>query len=99
MPKYLLMIAAAGVLVVSLALVLDAGRFAPRDLPHGFASPGLALQFARQAAEVEQIVGGPADPDRDVMRSQVALDWPLIACYAVFFVAAGALTMGRREIG
>lgn len=103
MLKYLLMLAAAGVLVVSLVLTGESRRFSPRDLPHTFPTPGLALQFATQTEDVARIVGPaqPEDADRRLMRSQIAKDWVLIAFYVLFFVTGGVWTFrqGLRLIG
>jgi hypothetical protein len=96
-----LMFAAAAFLVISLRMTHDSGRFSPRDLPHGFPTHGLALQFATEMEDVARIVGGSGSehPDQRLMRSQIAQDWALIASYVVVFVTAGLWTLGQRHLG
>jgi hypothetical protein len=95
------------------AVFLAADLFTARPLPHGFRTPTLALEFTRDASDVERIVG-PADrpqpdgtarpsatdnPDRRLMRAQLAMDRVLIGVYALFFTVAGVVVTKRPALG
>ena len=83
-------------------LVVLAGRpsFTNASLPvRGVADPVVALQMARNADEVEAILGDAPSADREVMRVKQYVDFALIAGYlalALVIVAALARTRYRR---
>lgn len=78
-----------------------AGRpsFTNASLPvRGIADPVVALQTARNAAEVEAILGDAPSPDREVMRIKQYVDFALIAGYlALALTIAAALARTRRR--
>lgn len=83
-------------------LVVLAGRpsFTNASLPvRGVADPVVALQMARDAADVEAIMGDAPSADREVMRVKQYVDFALIAGYlalALIIAAALARTRHRR---
>jgi hypothetical protein len=83
-------------------LVVLAGRpsFTNASLPvRGVADPVVALQMARNAEEVEAILGEAPSADREVMRVKQSVDFALIAGYvalALLIAAALARTRHRR---
>jgi hypothetical protein len=83
-------------------LVVLAGRpsFTNASLPvRGVADPVVALQMARNADEVEAIMGDAPSADREVMRIKQYVDFALIAGYlalAVMIAMALARTRHRR---
>jgi hypothetical protein len=82
-------------------LVVLAGRpsFTNASLPvRGIADPVVALQMARNADEVEAIMGEAPSADREVMRVKQYVDFPLIAGYlALALLIAGALVRTRHR--
>ena len=82
-------------------LVVLAGRpsFTNASLPvRGVADPVVALQMARDAADVEAIMGDAPSADREVMRVKQYVDFALIAGYlALALVIAGALVGTRHR--
>jgi hypothetical protein len=112
MDRRLLLAATASLVAVS-AVFVASNTFTRRELPHGFPSHVLALEFARDSAEVEAIVGprapagsvvaADATPteggDRVLMRSQIQMDGVLIAIYTLFFAVAGGMVLRRRDFG
>jgi len=82
-------------------LVVLAGRpsFTNASLPvRGVADPVVALQMARNADEVEAIMGEAPSADREVMRVKQYVDFPLIAGYlALALLIAGALVRTRHR--
>jgi hypothetical protein len=82
-------------------LVVLAGRpsFTNASLPvRGVADPVVALQMARDAAEVEAIMGEAPSADREVMRVKQYVDFALIAGYlALSVMIAGALVHTRHR--
>ena len=82
-------------------LVVLAGRpsFTNASLPvRGVADPVVALQMARNADEVEAIMGDAPSADREVMRVKQYVDFPLIAGYlALALLIAGALVRTRHR--
>ena len=83
-------------------LAVLAGRpsFTNASLPvRGVADPVVALQMARDAADVEAIMGDAPSADREVMRVKQYVDFALIAGYlalALMIAAALARTRHRR---
>src|SRR5579863_2493624 len=83
-------------------LVVLAGRpsFTNASLPvRGVADPVVALQMARDAADVEAIMGDAPSADREVMRIKQYVDFALIAGYlalALLIAAVLARTRHRR---
>jgi hypothetical protein len=82
-------------------LVVLAGRpsFTNASLPvRGVADPVVALQMARDAADVEAIMGDAPSADREVMRVKQYVDFALIAGYlAVALLIAAALGHTRHR--
>ena len=82
-------------------LVVLAGRpsFTNASLPvRGVADPVVALQMARNAAEVESIMGEAPSADREVMRVKQYVDFALIAGYlAVALIIAVSLARTRHR--
>jgi hypothetical protein len=82
-------------------LVVLAGRpsFTNASLPvRGVADPVVALQMARDAADVEAIMGDAPSADREVMRVKQYVDFALIAGYlALSLMIAAALTRTRHR--
>lgn len=83
-------------------LVVLAGRpsFTNASVPvRGVADPVVALQMARDSADVEAIMGDAPSADREVMRVKQYVDFELIAGYlalALVIAAALARTQHRR---
>jgi hypothetical protein len=83
-------------------LVVLAGKpsFTNASLPvRGVADPVVALQMARNAADVEAIMGDAPSADREVMRVKQYVDFALIAGYlalALLIPAALVRTRHRR---
>lgn len=82
-------------------LVVLAGRpsFTNASLPvRGVADPVVALQTARNADEVEAIMGDAPSADREVMRVKQYIDFALIAGYlALALMIAAVLTRTRHR--
>ena len=82
-------------------LVVLAGRpsFSNASLPvRGVADPVVALQMARDAADVEAVMGEAPSADREVMRVKQYVDFALIAGYlALALVIAAALARTRHR--
>jgi len=80
-------------------LVVLAGRpsFTNGSLPvRGVADPVVALQLARNADEVEEVLGEAPSADREVMRVKQYVDFGLIAGYlGLGLVIGAALGRGR----
>ena len=82
-------------------LVVLAGRpsFTNASLPiRGVADPVVALQMARDATDVEAIMGDAPSADREVMRVKQYVDFALIAGYlALTLMIAAALVRTRHR--
>jgi hypothetical protein len=82
-------------------LVVLAGRpsFTNASLPvRGVSDPVVALQMARNADEVEAVLGDAPSADREVMRVKQYVDFALIAGYlALALVIAMALSRTRHR--
>jgi hypothetical protein len=92
--------AAAAWCLVFLVVLSGRPSFTNASVPvRGVADPVVALQMARNAAEVEAIMGEAPSADREVMRIKQYVDFALIAGYlalALMIVAALARTRHRR---
>jgi hypothetical protein len=80
-------------------LVVLAGRpsFSNASLPvRGVADPVMALQMARNADDVEAVLGEAPSADREVMRVKQYVDFGLIAGYLGLGVVMGA-ALGRGK--
>ena len=82
-------------------LVVLAGRpsFSNASLPvRGVSDPVVALQMARNAADVEAILGDAPSADREVMRVKQYVDFALIAGYlALGLLIAAVLAQTRHR--
>src|ERR1019366_4896716 len=82
-------------------LIVLAGRpsFTNASLPvRGVADPVVALQMARNADEVDAILGDAPSADREVMRVKQYVDFGLIAGYlSLALLIAAALSRTRRR--
>src|SRR5579863_3804615 len=80
-------------------LVVLAGRpsFTNASLAvRGVADPVVALQMARNADDVEAVLGEAPSPDREVMRVKQYVDFGLIVGYLGLGLVIGA-ALGRRR--
>ena len=86
--------------LVFLAVLAGRPSFTNASVPvHGVADPVVALQMARDAADVEAIMGDAPSADREVMRVKQYVDFALIAGYlalALMLAATFARTRHRR---
>ena len=81
-------------------LVVLAGRpsFTNASLPvRGVADPVVALQMARNADEVEAILGDAPSADREVMRVKQYVDFALIAGYLALALVIAAVLVRTRH--
>ncbi|HTM13416.1 MAG TPA: hypothetical protein VL127_10900 [Bryobacteraceae bacterium] len=85
--------------LVFLAVLAGRPSFTNASLPvRGVADPVVALQMARNADEVEAILGDAPSADREVMRVKQYIDFALIAGYlALALLIAAVLTRARRR--
>lgn len=83
--------------LVFLAVLAGRPSFTNASLPvRGVADPVVALQMARNADEVEAILGDAPSADREVMRVKQYIDFALIAGYlALALLIAAVLTRAR----
>ena len=82
-------------LVIGIAIWMMASfKYEPRDLPHGFRSPVLAIELARNTAEVRQIAGDLSDSSREAIRANIKADFVFIASYWSLLVLMSGL-LGR----
>jgi hypothetical protein len=87
---------AAGVFMF--LLMLGRPAFSTASVPvHGISSPGLALQFARDPADVELILSEYPSQDRITMQFKQYEDFVFIASYVGLFVVLGALLARRGD--
>lgn len=61
--------------------------------PRGIRDPQVALQMARNVAEIDAILGDAPSPDREVMRIKQYFDFAFIASYAALFLVVGRALM------
>lgn len=79
---------AALVCLVLIVMLRGAPEFSNASVPpRGIADPVVALQMARNAAEVDDILGEAPSPDREAMRIKQYLDFAFIASYAGLYLA------------
>jgi hypothetical protein len=62
----------------------------------GITDPVLAMEVARNVAEVDAILSDVPSPDREVMRIKQYADFGFIACYATLFVLMSMLLRPRH---
>jgi hypothetical protein len=71
--------------------------------PRGIGDPGVALQVARNAAEVGDVLGDAPSRDREVMRQKQYIDFGFIAVYAMLLITLALLlaqdSYGRNAAG
>ena len=67
--------------------------------PRGIRDPMIALQMARDAGEVDAILGESPGPDREAMRLKQYIDFAFIAGYVALFGAMGAALARRSRWG
>jgi hypothetical protein len=63
--------------------------------PRGISNPVIALQMARNVAEVDAILSEAPSPDREAMRLKQYLDFVFIPCYAALFIALARMFRTR----
>jgi len=67
--------------------------------PRGIRDPMIALQMARDAAEIDAILGEAPGPDREAMRLKQYIDFAFIGSYVALFGAMGAALARRSRWG
>ena len=67
--------------------------------PRGIRDPMIALQMARDVAEVDAILGEAPGPDREAMRLKQYIDFAFIVSYVALFGAMGAALAKRSRWG
>ena len=90
-------------LLTAAAFILMRGRpyFTNASHPPRFGDPVLALQFARDAQDVDWILGDAPSPDREVMRVKQYEDFAFITSYTALLLALSSLAIrkgGWRQI-
>jgi hypothetical protein len=67
--------------------------------PRGIRDPMIALQMARDAGEVDAILGESPGPDREAMRLKQYIDFAFIVSYVALFGVMGAALARRSRWG
>jgi len=67
--------------------------------PRGIRDPMIALQMARDAGEVDAILGEAPGPDREAMRLKQYIDFAFIVSYVALFGVMGAALARRSPWG
>jgi len=67
--------------------------------PRGIRDPMIALQMARDVAEVDAILGESPGPDREAMRLKQYIDFAFIVSYVALLGAMGAALTRRSRWG
>jgi hypothetical protein len=67
--------------------------------PRGIRDPMIALQMARDAGEVDAILGESPGPDREAMRLKQYIDFAFIVSYVALFGAMAAALARRSRWG
>jgi len=67
--------------------------------PRGIRDPMIALEMARDAGEVDAILGESPGPDREAMRLKQYIDFAFIVSYVALFGAMGAALARRSRWG
>jgi hypothetical protein len=84
--------------VVMFLLMLGRPAFSTASVPvHGINSPVLALQFARNPADVELVLSEYPSPDRITMQFKQYEDFVFIAAYVGLFLTLGTLLARRGD--
>src|SRR5579872_508232 len=84
--------------VVFLAVLAGRPSFTNASLPvRGVPDPVVALQMARDAADVEAIMGDAPSADREVMRVKQYVDFALIAGYVALSLLIAAVLVRTRH--
>lgn len=84
--------------VVFLAVLAGRPSFTNASLPvRGVSDPVVALQMARDAADVEAIMGDAPSADREVMRVKQYVDFALIAGYVALSLLIAAVLVRTRH--
>jgi hypothetical protein len=92
--------ALAVVCLVILAVLAGKPSFTnASQAPRGIRDPMIALQMARDAGEVDAILGESPGPDREAMRLKQYIDFAFIASYVALFGAMGAALTRRSRWG
>src|SRR5580658_11038262 len=79
-------------------LMLGRPAFSTASVPvHGISSPVLALQFARNSADVELVLSEYPSPDRITMQFKQYEDFVFIAAYVGLFLTLGTLLARRGD--
>jgi hypothetical protein len=78
-------VAVLGILLPLVGVWIGQGSQRP-NLPAGFKSTGLALQFVRNRTELATLIGNLADPFRDELRARLSKDRLLLTVYTLFLV-------------
>lgn len=91
-------VASTVVLAATFVWMKATAKYAPPPiLPDGFQQPILALELARSAGQVGEILRVPdSRENREVFRRQIHEDWVFIAAYAGLFLAL-ASSQGRSH--
>jgi hypothetical protein len=84
------------VIGVGLWLGIIGSSITPRKVPIEIKSPILAIELAKTPAEVNDIVEGPKESNRDTIRTSVKVDFFFIALYWLLFVAVALILSTRR---
>ncbi len=80
--------------IAAFILLLGQPYFTNASKPR-FGDPMLAIQFARDAQDIDWILGDAPSPDREVMRVKQYVDFGFIACYTALFLALSALAIRK----
>jgi len=67
--------------------------------PRGIGDPQIALQMARNTAEIDAILADVPSPDREVMRIKQHIDFAFIAAYALLALTLGEILARRSKSG
>lgn len=67
--------------------------------PRGIRDPMIALEMARDAGEIDAILGESPGPDREAMRLKQYIDFAFIVSYVALFAALGAALARRSRWG
>jgi hypothetical protein len=80
--------------VAAFILLMAPPSFTNASKPR-FGDPMLAIQFARDAQDIDWILGDAPSPDREVMRVKQYVDFGFITCYTGLFLALAALVIRK----
>lgn len=93
----------AGLLAVlnlaMIAILMGRPNFSNASRPvRGISNPVLAMQVARNVAEVDAILSDAPSPDREAMRIKQYADFGFISAYAGLFVLMGILLIPQGRV-